>query len=80
MIIFDSKKFQHKLSIKNNSSKKFIKLIGILAFGIFPSILLQKKTLTDTISNQINNEKEIKNYQYKYEPKWKKQNPNGYKI
>ena len=71
MIIFDSKKLQHKLSIKNNSSKKFIKLIGILAFGIFPSILLQKKTLTDTISNQINNEKDIKNYQSNSEPKWK---------
>ena len=71
MKIFDSKKFQHILIIKNNLyKKKYIKLLGILTFGFVPFILFQKQILTDTITNQIEIEKDIKNYQPNYEPKW----------
>ncbi len=72
MIIFDSKKFQIKFSIKHIFfKKKYIKLLGLLAFGISPYILLQKQILSDTKSYQIKNENDIKNYQSNSEPKWK---------
>ena len=71
MRIFDSKKFQNIVTIKNNLyKKKYIKLVGILTFGFVPFFLFQKQILTDTITNQIENEKDIKNYQRNYEPKW----------
>lgn len=71
MRIFDSKKFQHIFIIKNNLyKKKYIKLLGILTFSFVPFILFQKQILTDTITNQIETEKDIKNYQPNYEPKW----------
>ncbi len=72
MIIFDSKKFQLKFSIKYSFlKKKYIKLLGILAFSIFPYIFLQKQILSDTKSYQIKNVNDIKNYQSNSEPKWK---------
>lgn len=72
MIIFDLKKFQLKFSIKNNFfKKKYIKLIGILTFVLSPSILLQKQILTDTVTNLVENENDIKNYQPNNIPKWK---------
>ncbi len=72
MRIFNSKKFQHIVSIKNYFlKKKYIKLIGIFTFGIFPSILFQKKILTNNISDQFENEKDIKSYQSNSETKWK---------
>ena len=71
MRIFDSKKFQNIVIVKNNLyKKKYIKLVGILTFGFVPFILFQKQILTDTINNKIDNEKDIKNYQSNYKPKW----------
>ena len=71
MRIFDSKKFQNIVTFKNNLyKKKYIKLVGILTFGFVPFILFQKQILTDTINYQIENVKDIKNYQSNYVPKW----------
>ena len=70
ILIFNSIFFAYFL--KNNFyKKKYLKLLGILTFGIFPFILFQKQILTDTISNQIENENDIKIYQSNSNPKWK---------
>ena len=80
LITFYSKKIQNILVIKqiffacflknNFYKKKYFKLFGILTFGIFPFIIFQKQILTDTVSNQIENENDIKIYQSSSNPKW----------
>ena len=71
MRICDLKKFHYIVSIKKNFYKKeYLKLISILTLSIIPSILFENQILTDTLSNQLENKKDIKNYQLDSEPKW----------